>query len=292
MIDVGASTSSITPVHDGLHLRRGVQHSQIAGNFISEQCRKLFETNPNGRIDITPYSYIASKTPVDAGIPPQFTTKKFPSGLEPEPSFRRLAETWTINEFKESVVQIWQGPGKLPTSATPGYDDITRSIGTRPFEFPSGYNQPFGLDRFRVAEPLFTSASEYYLAPAPTSTTQVQTSNNSSNASSDPPTLLSMLSTSLNNVDTDARPNLLSNIVVTGGSTLIPGFNDRLQTELQTMLPAPRIKIHAPGNTTERKFGPWIGASIVASLGTFHQMWISKKEFEEHGAGIVEKRCK
>jgi actin-related protein len=33
---------------------------------------------------------------------------------------------------------------------------------------------------------------------------------------------------------------------------------------------------------SERRFGSWIGGSILASLGTFHQMWISKKEYEEH----------
>ena len=27
------------------------------------------------------------------------------------------------------------------------------------------------------------------------------------------------------------------------------------------------------------------GGSILASLGSFQQMWLSKKEFEEHGAG-------
>ena len=42
----------------------------------------------------------------------------------------------------------------------------------------------------------------------------------------------------------------------------------------------------------ERKFAGWLGASILASLGTFHQLWISPREYEEHGARIVERGCK
>ena len=39
----------------------------------------------------------------------------------------------------------------------------------------------------------------------------------------------------------------------------------------------PRVVSGAP---VERQFGSWIGASILASLGTFQQMWVSKAEYE------------
>jgi len=58
------------------------------------------------------------------------------------------------------------------------------------------------------------------------------------------------------------------------------------------MYPGARIKIQAAGLTAERRFGSWIGGSILGSLGTFHQMWISKAEYAEFGASVVEKRCK
>lgn len=101
-----------------------------------------------------------------------------------------------------------------------------------------------------------------------------------------------MANAALSAVDVDIRPNLLANIVVTGGSTLLNGFNDRLNHEIQTLYPGARVRLQAPGNTVERKYAAWVGGSILASLGAFHQMWISKKEYEEVGAGIVEKRCK
>lgn len=46
------------------------------------------------------------------------------------------------------------------------------------------------------------------------------------------------------------------------------------------MLMGGQVKIHAPGNPTERRYGGWLGGSILASLGTFHQLWISKEEWQ------------
>merc|ERR1712210_432326 len=36
----------------------------------------------------------------------------------------------------------------------------------------------------------------------------------------------------------------------------------------------------------ERKYSVWIGGSILASLSTFQQMWISKQEYDECGPSI------
>ncbi len=56
--------------------------------------------------------------------------------------------------------------------------------------------------------------------------------------------------------------------------------------------PGQKVKIHSPGNYVERRYSSWIGGSILSSLGTFHQLWISKQEWEEHGNTIVHARCK
>ena len=136
----------------------------------------------------------------------------------------------------------------------------------------------FGPERYRPAEGLFDAKSALSDAanPAPQASQ----------------TLPQLIQSSLSQVDVDIRPHLLSNVVVTGGTSMLHGFTDRLNHELMTLYPGPRVRISAPGNMYERRFASWIGGSILASLGTFHQMWISKKEYEEHGVGIVEKRCK
>ena len=50
----------------------------------------------------------------------------------------------------------------------------------------------------------------------------------------------------------------------------------------------PRIVLASP---VEREFSSWIGASVLASLGTFQQMWVSKAEYEEEGPSAVERKC-
>jgi len=85
--------------------------------------------------------------------------------------------------------------------------------------------------------------------------------------------------------DVDIRKDFYGNIVLTGGCSMFPGIADRLQKELAALAPSTvRIKVVAP---PERKYSVWIGGSILASLATFQQMWISKEEYDESGPSIV-----
>ena len=263
-------------------LKRGVQHSPLGGDYISSQIRALFKSNSPQPITITPHYLISSKTAVEAGQPPQAKYRTFPPEKAPDASYRTLLEERTLSEFKECVVQVWPGPNKLSALGPNGVsnEEVARGTPGRPFEFPDGYNQVFGADRYRVVESLFDAKAAIpdpeSAFPAPT---QAQT-------------VPELIKNALNGVDVDIRPHLLANVVVTGASSLLYGFTDRLNQELMQTYPGPRVRISAPGNTAERRFGSWIGGSILASLGTFHQMWISKKEYDEHGPNIVEKRCK
>lgn len=93
-----------------------------------------------------------------------------------------------------------------------------------------------------------------------------------------------LVQTVLDNLDIDLRPQLANNIVLTGATSLIPRLNERLHSELTERNPSLKIRIHSVGNTAERKYSSWIGGSILSSLGTFHQLWVSKAEYEEVGA--------
>ena len=89
--------------------------------------------------------------------------------------------------------------------------------------------------------------------------------------------------------DVDIRKDLYANTVLSGGSTMFPGIADRMQKEITALAPPTmKIKIIAP---PERKYSVWIGGSILASLSTFQQMWISKQEYDESGPSIVHRKC-
>ncbi|KAI6191179.1 Actin, alpha cardiac muscle 1 [Aphelenchoides bicaudatus] len=89
--------------------------------------------------------------------------------------------------------------------------------------------------------------------------------------------------------DIDIRKDLYANTVLSGGTTMYPGIADRMQKEITALAPSTmKIKIIAP---PERKYSVWIGGSILASLSTFQQMWISKQEYDESGPSIVHRKC-
>lgn len=270
VVDIGASHTSVTPVLDGMVLKKGVQKSPLAGNFVSNQIRLLFK-QAQPEIPLTPHYLVRSKTQVDAGAPPQAVYRTFDT--PPADSFRRFQEERVLTEFKESVVELY--PNRVNTAAS---EELFKQQPPRPFEMPDGWNQVFTAQRFKAAEGLFEANAALVDAENP--------------RPKDDQTITNLVNAAVQSVDTDQRPTLLSNIVVTGGSSLLHKFTERLQNEINIKYPSTRNKVIAPGAMAERKYGAWIGGSILASLGSFHQLWISKKEYEEHGVNIVEKRCR
>jgi len=89
--------------------------------------------------------------------------------------------------------------------------------------------------------------------------------------------------------DVDIRKDLYSNVVLSGGTTMFAGIGERMTKELTALAPSTmKIKVVAP---PERKYSVWIGGSILSSLSTFQQMWISKGEYDESGPTIVHRKC-
>ncbi|RAL68117.1 hypothetical protein DID88_008829 [Monilinia fructigena] len=94
---------------------------------------------------------------------------------------------------------------------------------------PDGANQMWGIERFNVTEGMWDekAALPTENEPAPTKAQ----------------TLPEMIKASIAAVDMDLRAHLLQNIIVTGGSTLLNGFTDRLNSELSLLYPGARIKL-------------------------------------------------
>ncbi|EPR79656.1 actin [Spraguea lophii 42_110] len=94
---------------------------------------------------------------------------------------------------------------------------------------------------------------------------------------------------SIQKCDIDIRKDLYSNIVLSGGTTMFPGISERLHKELKELAPSSiTLKVVSP---PERKYSVWIGGSILASLSTFQQMWITRSEYDEFGPSVVHRKC-
>jgi len=265
VIDIGHSTASVTPVIDGFVMRRGLQHSALP-QLVHAHARHLLVAPSSRRpgIQLYPHQLIASKQPVDAAVPPKFELRQDRIAGTTE-SWKAWYEAREVDEWIQSVAGVLDQ----------GWNEqLANQRGARHYEFPTGYNNYFGaVERYSVGEQFFTHSPQL-IASNPNL----------------PKTIPALVSSSLSACETEIRGLLMSNVVLTGGGSLFSGFADRLQNELARNFP--HAKIHAPGNPTERRYGGWLGASILGSLGTFHQLWISKEEWQEHGKAIVGQRCK
>ncbi|CAN0379108.1 unnamed protein product, partial [Discosporangium mesarthrocarpum] len=97
----------------------------------------------------------------------------------------------------------------------------------------------------------------------------------------------------------DINPDLLGSVVLAGGTTIMPGFAERVKDELDLLAKgggAPRPNViphpttHEPGYNTQRKHAPWIGGSMFASLSTFKQIQVTRQEFEDSGEGVIHRK--
>jgi len=84
---------------------------------------------------------------------------------------------------------------------------------------------------------------------------------------------------SINKCDQDIRKDLYKNIVLSGGTTMFRKMQDRLRKEIVAL--APSGSGANPLAPAERKYSVWIGGSIIAALGSFDKMWVTKQEFQE-----------
>uniref|UniRef100_A0AAQ6ANB0 Actin-like 6A n=1 Tax=Amphiprion ocellaris TaxID=80972 RepID=A0AAQ6ANB0_AMPOC len=260
VLDSGATHTTAIPVHDGYVLQQGIVKSPLAGDFMSMQCRELFQELS---VEIIPPYMIASKDPVREGSTASWKKKeKLPQVTR---SWHNYMCNCVIQDFQASVLQVSDSP----------YDEqVAAQMPTVHYELPNGYNCDFGAERLKIPEGLFDPSNAKGLSGN---------------------TMLGVghvVTTSVGMCDIDIRPGLYGSVVVTGGNTLIQGFTDRLNRELsQKTPPSMRLKLIANNTTVERRFSAWIGGSILASLGTFQQMWISKQEYEEGGKQCVDRKC-
>ncbi|HMF34010.1 MAG TPA: actin family protein [Candidatus Lokiarchaeia archaeon] len=148
-------------------------------------------------------------------------------------------------------------------SLDPDQDRKNAQNFNKTFRLPDGESIMLNSQRFQVPELLFNPMLMKIEAPS----------------------IIDTIIDSLENCDLDVRPALLNNIFLTGGSSMFPNLELRLEHELevalaQNRLEVPPIRIFAP---KERMFSAWVGGSILALIPEFQNSWISRVSYFKNG---------
>ncbi|SGZ57947.1 CIC11C00000005814 [Sungouiella intermedia] len=306
VVDIGHDQVSVVPVVDGICLLKNSMKTNYGGHYLNDQIQDTLKSK-----------YL------DLSLVPKYKVKDKTATVYPERqntwnSYDQYQEEKIYTEFKELLLEV---PEKKMNSSNAqhmasvkelyGQDDSKRMI-----EFPSGQSLEVSMDRFRLADALFDPASYPF---KDSQLAEEYPNNNGELSISSPyddyrplkrarkaesgqstPTpapengnastvrgLSQMISHAIASVDIDLRTSIAHNIIITGGVSLIPQLTERLHTELLNLNPGLKIRLHAIGNANERTNQAWIGGSVLASLGTFHQMWVTKAEYDEAGVDRI-----
>lgn len=93
---------------------------------------------------------------------------------------------------------------------------------------------------------------------------------------------------SISRCEIDVRKTLLSNVVLSGGSTMFPGFTERLTKELRGYAPtASQANIRVVASK-DQKYAVWSGAQVFASLRNMQEeQWMTCEDYDEYGVSFI-----
>lgn len=149
--------------------------------------------------------------------------------------FTTESERVIVSDIKEKLCFVSQYPEDMMSELR-----ISGDI-EKYYELPDGRLITIGDELFRAPEILFFNESEKGIHQ--------------------------LCHDSIMKCDVEIHKDLYSNIVLSGGSTLFDGFDDRLCYEIKRLAPpSMECKVLA---SHERKYSAWIGGSILASLSSF-----------------------
>lgn len=175
-------------------------------------------------------------------------------------------EMYIIRFIKESICFV-----------SPNYEEDTQQCD----ENPATYIRAVELDRFNLPDhrKLIHLDSALFKAP--------EGLFSPSKFGKDVPGIHELVVKAIEQCPMDMRKEMSRRIYLSGGTTLMVGFPERLEVELrQLLMPRSEVQVHGSEN---RQHAAYIGASVLASLASFEKSLISLEDWSENGLNALNK---
>lgn len=249
IVDLGAAKATVTPVIDGTVVQAAIGRSRFAGDFLDLQVGKLLsekDDKQNGEESHEP-------TPLELW---------------------RNSRTW-IQDFKSYMLQV--APSKLQDLDSAALDMMglsyvknflyrrQKTISLMQKEccaLAEGLFQPsYVSQQFASSEGL----SEIVAKAVKKAGASTATNSSATNATT----------------PEQIHAALLTNIVITGSSSLIPGLEQRIVNDLSYQFPQYKLSSFANPLVLDRKLQSWQGGVTMANLPSWDLgEWISQSDYE------------
>lgn len=312
VVDVGHQGATAVPVVDGYALQKSTQISAVGGHFLATRLATWADKRLSARKDGDADTVMtdaggapANEAPTSADAPAEEGVSVAPTGqLRAAHEVRRnsgggVAEDLTgtarhkaltsghqqffrmrvVDDMKSALLRVEPevpGGGAQADGDGSGVLPLTAAV-REALQRPEKYVLPDGQS-LEVGDGSGLGMANALFENHPVDKSQCAISNLAFDA--------------ISASDIDSRRDLFGGVILTGGCSLIPGTSERFSRELSVLTPQPyKLKVQSTSSAIERTCAPWIGGSIVASLGTFQSAWVSKHEYEENGAMNALRKC-
>eukprot|EP00981_Chlorochromonas_danica_P006353 scaffold1365_cov163-Ochromonas_danica.AAC.43 len=291
VVDLGASGTSVEAVIDGHTLRRTGIRSQVGGQFVDLLLLHLLQQE-------------------GYAVPQPWFCK---TGATVRDSFRFLHVFDIVRDLKHSLSRVsgasddYELPdGTVVPSSSTAFAELCEQA-----YFPSSRSPQASVLLQTYIDHSLSKAHYLSLANAASSSSSAGTAMDVNREQGsgqrkrsrsllerplealrpEAESLSDLIYCSLARSDSDYRKDLAANMLVVGGCSLAEGLLPRLQSEISDIMPS-HVKLRVCNQlATERQHAAWLGGSVLSICGSFHQLWVSRQEYEEQGASrLVQSR--
>ncbi|KAE9046462.1 hypothetical protein PR003_g1862 [Phytophthora rubi] len=283
--EIGAGATRVVPVYDGYALQKPAQYSSVGCNQLSQYLEHLVAAQKPEPVTVRPRGTFTRKLNAQTGtletipLAGQLTT---PPAMPA--SYLKFARADLFRDMREATCTMAPTPLEEEHRDSPAAGQNSPSPDAEPleiteeqYELPDGQVIVLSKERYEVPE--------FLLHPKNFGGAVLKNEQHAAAAAKVVAKgLHRMLYDAVQLCDADLRRDMLTNIILCGGGSLTPGMTERLHMELTRMVPSTFKLRFTTVTKIERQFSVFIGGSILASLGSFQQLWVSKREYDEVGA--------